>query len=67
MTYKALPSSYNKDLQDDKEPLFDAVDTLSGSLQILGGVLNTLKVNDSHESICIELKKKKNCSKDISR
>ena len=42
---KGLPSSYNKDLQEDKEPLFDAVDNLSGSLQIATGVLSTLSVN----------------------
>lgn len=45
MTYKGLPSSYNKDLQEDKEPLFDAVDTLSGSLQILTGLLRTMTVS----------------------
>lgn len=45
MTYKGLPSSYNKDLQEDKEPLFDAVDTLSGSLQILAGALETMTVS----------------------
>ncbi|TFY55811.1 hypothetical protein EVG20_g9182 [Dentipellis fragilis] len=28
MTYKGLPSTYNKDLQEDKEPLFDVVDTV---------------------------------------
>jgi argininosuccinate lyase len=44
MTLKGLPSTYNKDLQEDKEPLFDAVDTLSGSLQIATGVLATLTV-----------------------
>ncbi|KAG4067451.1 hypothetical protein HA402_009688 [Bradysia odoriphaga] len=44
MTYKGLPSSYNRDLQEDKEPLFDAVDTLSTSLQILAGVLRTLTI-----------------------
>ena len=44
MTYKGLPSTYNKDLQEDKEPLFDAVETLSGSLQITAGVLSTLTV-----------------------
>ena len=42
---KGLPSTYNKDLQEDKEPLFDAVDNLSGSLQIATGVLSTLSVN----------------------
>jgi argininosuccinate lyase len=42
---KGLPSTYNKDLQEDKEPLFDAVDTLSGALQIACGVLSTLTPN----------------------
>ena len=42
---KGLPTSYNKDLQEDKEPLFDAFTTLSGSLQIACGVLSTLTVN----------------------
>ncbi len=45
MTIKGLPATYNKDLQEDKEPLFDAVDTLSGSLQIAAGVIATLTVN----------------------
>jgi argininosuccinate lyase len=42
---KGLPSTYNKDLQEDKEPLFDAVNNLSGSLQIACGVLSTLMPN----------------------
>jgi Lyase len=45
MTLKGLPSTYNKDLQEDKEPLFDAVDTISASLRIAEGVLSTLTVN----------------------
>ncbi|CAG8620412.1 4735_t:CDS:2 [Ambispora leptoticha] len=45
MTYKGLPSTYNKDLQEDKEPLFDAVETLAGSLQITAGVISTLKIH----------------------
>ncbi|MBX3049880.1 MAG: argininosuccinate lyase [Caldilineaceae bacterium] len=45
MTIKGLPSTFNKDLQEDKEPLYDAVDTLRDSLQIAGGVLATLTVN----------------------
>lgn len=45
MTYKGLPSTYNKDLQEDKEPMFDAVDTLNGSLQITAGVLATLTIH----------------------
>lgn len=45
MTLKGLPSTYNKDLQEDKEPLFDAVDTVSGALQIACGVVSTLTPN----------------------
>jgi argininosuccinate lyase len=41
---KGLPSSYDKDLQEDKEPLFDAVDTLSVALPVVTGVLQTLTV-----------------------
>ncbi|RKO91853.1 argininosuccinate lyase [Blyttiomyces helicus] len=44
MTLKGLPSTYNKDLQEDKEPLFDAVDTLSGCLQISAGVLSSFEI-----------------------
>ncbi len=42
VTIKGLPSTYNKDLQEDKEPLFDVVDTLKGTLPIAVGVLSTL-------------------------
>lgn len=45
MTLKGLPSTYNKDLQEDKEPLFDAVETLAGVLPIAAGVLATLAVD----------------------
>jgi argininosuccinate lyase len=45
MTIKGLPSTYNKDLQEDKEPMFDAADTVAGSLQIAAGVLATLSIN----------------------
>jgi len=44
MTLKGLPSTYNKDLQEDKEPLFDTVDNLSACLRIAEGVIATLKV-----------------------
>lgn len=44
MTIKGIPSTYNKDLQEDKEPLFDAVDTVSRSLQIANGVLATMNI-----------------------
>ncbi|KAJ3152623.1 hypothetical protein HDU89_001316 [Geranomyces variabilis] len=45
MTLKGLPSTYNKDLQEDKEPMFDAVDTISACLQIAAGTLSTLTIN----------------------
>ncbi|KAH9952157.1 argininosuccinate lyase [Amylocystis lapponica] len=45
MTLKGLPSTYNKDLQEDKEPLFDAVDTVSASFKIAEGVVATLEVH----------------------
>ncbi|EIW85041.1 argininosuccinate lyase [Coniophora puteana RWD-64-598 SS2] len=45
MTLKGLPSTYNKDLQEDKEPLFDTVDNISKSLQIAEGVIATMKVH----------------------
>ncbi|KAF8654064.1 hypothetical protein AX16_003597 [Volvariella volvacea WC 439] len=45
MTLKGLPSTYNKDLQEDKEPLFDAVDNVSASLKIAEGVIATLDVH----------------------
>ncbi|MDH7499794.1 MAG: argininosuccinate lyase [candidate division NC10 bacterium] len=42
---KGLPLSYHRDLQEDKEPLFDAVDSAKGCLQILSVLLPLLKVN----------------------
>lgn len=44
MSMKATPSTYNKDLQEDKEPLFDNLVTASHSIQIATGVLSTLKI-----------------------
>ena len=42
---KGLPSAYNKDLQEDKEAVFDAIDTLSMELPIACGVIRTLRLN----------------------
>ncbi|KAJ2744313.1 argininosuccinate lyase [Coemansia sp. BCRC 34301] len=53
MTYKGLPSTYNKDMQEDKEPMFDAVDTLTGSLQITTAVVATLKINADKMKQCL--------------
>lgn len=45
MTLKGLPSTYNKDLQEDKEPLFDVVDTVGACFKIAEGVVATLSVH----------------------
>jgi argininosuccinate lyase len=42
-TMKALPLSYNRDLQEDKEALFDTVDTLVASLEVFAGMMSTLE------------------------
>ena len=44
MTYKGVPSTYNKDLQEDKEPLADTTDNVWASLRIAEGVIATLEV-----------------------
>lgn len=44
---KSQPLAYNKDNQEDKEPLFDAVDTLSQSLTALRGLIPALEANDA--------------------
>jgi argininosuccinate lyase len=44
VSMKGLPSGYNKDLQEDKEAVFDAEDTLAGSLMSCEAVVRTLRV-----------------------
>ena len=41
---KGLPLAYNKDMQEDKEAVFDAVDTVKMCLKVLPGMLRTMKV-----------------------
>jgi argininosuccinate lyase len=43
---KGLPLSYNRDLQEDKEPLFDAVDTVEACLRVLPPLLRTMTVHE---------------------
>ena len=43
---KGLPLAYNKDMQEDKLPVFDAADTLADSLGIFTEMMATIKVND---------------------
>ncbi len=42
---KALPLAYNKDMQEDKEGMFDTVKTLQGALQLFAPMVSTMKVN----------------------
>lgn len=42
---KGLPLAYNKDLQEDKEGMFDTVKTVEGSLEIFAGMIKTMTVN----------------------
>ncbi len=44
VTMKALPLSYNRDVQEDKEGLFDTVDTLLSTLEVFTGMIRTLRV-----------------------
>ncbi|MGO2052066.1 argininosuccinate lyase [Glutamicibacter sp. 287] len=44
-TLKALPLAYNRDLQEDKEPVFDAADTLEMLLPAMAGMMGTLTFN----------------------
>jgi argininosuccinate lyase len=42
---KGLPSSYNRDLQEDKEALFDSVDTVRAALEVFSPMLSELQIN----------------------
>src|SRR5436853_88545 len=44
-TVKALPSSYNRDLQEDKHALFDSVDTVKAALEVFAAMLPELAIN----------------------
>ncbi len=53
-TMKALPLAYNRDLQEDKEGFFDTVDTLLSTLNILSGLVKTLKVKPEKARAALE-------------
>lgn len=44
-TMKGIPLAYNKDMQEDKEFVFDAIDTTKGCLALFTGMIRTMKVN----------------------
>ncbi|WP_324728062.1 argininosuccinate lyase [Lysinibacillus fusiformis] len=47
-TMKGLPLAYNKDMQEDKEPFFDALDTVLSCLQIMSKMIATMRVNSEN-------------------
>lgn len=50
-TMKGLPLAYNKDMQEDKELTFDAIDTVKGCLALFNGMLSTIKfINHNMEA-----------------
>ena len=46
-TMKGIPLAYNKDMQEDKELTFDAIDTVKGCLALFTGMIKTMKLNRS--------------------
>ncbi len=44
-TMKGLPLTYNRDMQEDKEPIFDSAATLADSLEVMAGAIATLRVD----------------------
>lgn len=44
-TMKGIPLAYNKDMQEDKEGVFDALDTAKGCLALFEGMLSTMRFN----------------------
>ncbi len=57
MTVKSLPTSYNKDLQEDKINFLDAFDTTNHLIRIATGVIETLKINEKnmYEALSVDL------------
>ncbi len=53
-TMKGLPLAYNKDMQEDKEGVFDAIDTLGFALDIYAGMLRTMTVCGDHTRAVME-------------
>ncbi len=51
---KGLPSGYNKDLQEDKEKIFDVIDTLTLELSIAAGLIRTLEVNEARMASALD-------------
>jgi argininosuccinate lyase len=53
-TMKGLPLAYNRDMQEDKEGLFDTADTLQATLEVFAGMVKTVKVSDENTRSALE-------------
>ena len=53
-TMKGLPLAYNRDLQEDKEGLFDTADTLLATLEVFAGMISTIRVKAENTRRAIE-------------
>lgn len=51
---KGLPLAYDKDMQEDKEGVFDAIDTLGFALDLYAGMIRTMTVNGEHTRAVLE-------------
>jgi argininosuccinate lyase len=54
VTLKGLPMTYNRDMQEDKEPLFDAAAQLSGSLEMMEAVIQSTRLNPARPAAAAE-------------
>ena len=54
VTMKGLPMTYNRDMQEDKVPLFDAADQLAGSLEMASAVVASVKLNPARPAAAAE-------------
>ncbi len=53
-TMKGLPLAYNRDMQEDKQGLFDTVDTLLSTLEVFEGMIRTLKIKSGNTARAVE-------------
>ncbi len=54
VTMKGLPTTYNRDMQEDKEPLFDAAAQLCGSLEMARAVVDSARLNAQRPAVAAE-------------
>lgn len=54
-TMKALPLTYNRDMQEDKQGLFDTVDILTSTLEVFTGMLKTIKIKKENISRSVNM------------